>query len=329
MSIKTDRVISIGIVVACLLSSVALFAKKNTNVSASSKKESNLSFDWKDSMNLASNADVAVLDLSGPIMYGSAGGFGGDSGIDANHVIHTLEKIEKDKVKAVFLRLNTPGGTAAASQAIYEKIQSIKSRSKIKFYSFMQDVAASGGYYIASSCDKIYANPSTLTGSIGVIMQVPNYTDLANKIGYQTNTIKSGKFKDLGNGARKMLPEERELLQNLINDTYGEFVKSVSKGRHLPEAKVKELGDGRIYTGNQALKNGLVDKLGQESDAMDDLAKELKLGGKPKTKNYTKSPFEKIMGEIGVKAPNLSFESILSSFETSTKFQRIPLMLYK
>lgn len=324
MKANVDRIIASLILVTCLASSIGVFVKKG----ASEKRDaSDISFSWDNG--ISSKTDIAIIDLYGPIMYGSSSGFGGDSNIDANQIINTLEKIDKDKVKAVFLRLNTPGGTASASQAIYEKIQSIKKKSGTKFYSFMQDVAASGGYYIASACDKIYANPSTMTGSIGVIMQIPNYTDLSNKIGIQTTTIKSGKFKDIGNGARKMMPEEQELLQALINDTYNEFSMAVSKGRKMPIDKVRELGDGRIYTGNQAFKNGLVDKLSQEWEAIDDLKKDLKITGKAKVKNYTKSPFEKILGEIGAKSGMPNIDTLLNSTDFSPKLQKIPLMLYR
>ncbi len=324
MKANVDRIIASLILVTCLASSIGVFVKKG----ASEKRDSSdISFSWDDG--ISSKTDIAIVDLYGPIMYGSSSGFGRDSNIDANQVINTLEKIDKDKVKAVFLRLNTPGGTASASQAIYEKIQSIKKKSGTKFYSFMQDVAASGGYYIASACDKIYANPSTMTGSIGVIMQIPNYTDLSNKIGIQTTTIKSGKFKDIGNGARKMMPEEQELLQALINDTYNEFSMAVSKGRKMPIEKVRELGDGRIYTGNQAFKNGLVDKLSQEWEAIDDLKKDLKITGKAKVKNYTKSQFEKILGEIGAKSGMPNIDTLLNSTDFAPKLQKIPLMLYR
>ena len=324
MKANVDRIIASLILVTCLASSIGVFVKKG----ASEKRDaSDISFSWDNG--ISSKTDIAIIDLYGPIMYGSSSGFGGNSNIDANQIISTLEKIDKDKVKAVFLRLNTPGGTASASQAIYEKIQSIKKKSGTKFYSFMQDVAASGGYYIASACDKIYANPSTMTGSIGVIMQIPNYTDLSNKIGIQTTTIKSGKFKDIGNGARKMMPEEQELLQALINDTYNEFSMAVSKGRKMPIEKVRELGDGRIYTGNQAFKNGLVDKLSQEWEAIDDLKKDLKITGKAKVKNYTKSPFEKILGEIGAKSGMPNIDTLLNSTDFAPKLQKIPLMLYR
>ncbi|MFN8575892.1 MAG: signal peptide peptidase SppA [Candidatus Sericytochromatia bacterium] len=323
---NTERIVSSALIALCFASVITGFifqrspkeTKEVTEVSNSSV------ISWGETAFGGKKADIAVVDISGPIMYGESSSFG-SSGSGANQLIPILDKIEKDKVKALFLRLNSPGGTASASQAIYEKVMKMR-KSGIKVYSFMQDIAASGAYYIASASDVIYANPSTLTGSIGVIMQVPNYTDLSNKIGIQTITIKSGKFKDIGNGARKMADEEKTLLQNLINDTYNEFVKAVSKGRNLPEATVKQLGDGRIYTGNQAKANKLVDKLGTEEDSINELAKLIKVDGEPKLKNYTKPSWEKIF-DINAKSPLQG--TILENPQFNTQFNKIPLMLYK
>ncbi|MBC7473716.1 MAG: signal peptide peptidase SppA [Candidatus Sericytochromatia bacterium] len=320
---KTDRIIAGTLVALCFASVITGFIfQKNSNPT---NAKSN-SFSWSDSSFGIKKADIAVIDISGPIMYSESNGFG-SSGVNANDIIPMLEQIKKDKIKGIFLRINSPGGTASASQAIYEKIMFLKKNSNIKVVSFMEDIAASGAYYIASASDVIYANPSTLTGSIGVIMQIPNYTDLQNKIGYQTNTIKSGKFKDIGNSSRKMTDDERTLLQNLINDTYNEFAKAVSKGRKLSIEKVKQLGDGRIYTGNQANDNKLIDKLGSESDAINELARELKIDGEPKLKNYSKASWEKLFG--GLSSKSVITGTVFDSPEFSASFNKIPLTLYK
>ncbi len=320
---KTDRIIAGTLVALCFSSVITGFIfQKNSNPT----NEKSSSFSWSDSSFGMKKADIAVIDISGPIMYSESNGFG-SSGVNANDIIPMLEQIKKDKIKGIFLRINSPGGTASASQAIYEKIMFLKKNSNIKVVSFMQDIAASGAYYIASASDVIYANPSTLTGSIGVIMQIPNYTDLQNKIGYQTNTIKSGKFKDIGNSSRKMTDDEKTLLQNLINDTYNEFAKAVAKGRKLSIEKVKQLGDGRIYTGNQANDNKLIDKLGSESDAINELARELKLDGVPKLKNYSKASWEKLFG--GLNSKSVITGTVFDSPEFSASFNKIPLTLYK
>lgn len=322
---KTDRIIAGTLIALCFASVVAGFIFQRSPKESVALEESTGTsvISWSDSFS-GKKPDIAVIDVSGPIMYGESGGFS-SSGASANQIIPILDKIEKEKVKGVLIRLNSPGGTASASQAIYEKIMKMR-KNGTKFYSFMQDVAASGAYYIASATDVIYANPSTLTGSIGVIMQVPNYTELSNKIGVQTITIKSGKFKDIGNGSRKMEQEEKTLLQNLINDTYNEFVKAVAKGRNLPESTVKTLGDGRIYTGNQAKSNKLVDKLGTEEDVVNDLAKVINISGEPKLKNYSKPSWEKIF-DMSAKSPFKG--TVLENPEFSTQLNKIPLMLYK
>ncbi len=324
---KTDRIIAGALLALCFSSILTGFLFQRTpSASKTISTESSSVMLWDNLPIAGKKADIAIIDISGAIMYGESGGFG-SSGASANQLLPILDKIEKDNIKGVLLRLNSPGGTASASQAIYEKIMSMRKNKKIKFYSFMQDVAASGAYYIASACDVIYANPSTLTGSIGVIMQVPNYTELSNKIGVQMITIKSGKFKDIGNGSRKMTDDERNLIQTLINDTYGEFVKAVANGRNIPEARVRQLGDGRIYTGNQAKANKLVDKLGTEYDSLNDLSKSIGINGEPKLKNYTKSSSWEKLFEMGAKSPLSG--TILESPEFSANFNKIPLMLYK
>lgn len=325
---KTDRIIASTLIGLCFASVIAGFVFQRTpkDIKEETSTESTSSmFSWGETAFSGKKADIAVIDIAGPIMYGESGGFN-SSGASANQLLPILDKIEKDKVKAILLRLNSPGGTASASQAIYEKIMAMRKKNGVKVYSFMQDVAASGAYYIASASDVIYANPSTLTGSIGVIMQVPNYTNLSSKIGLETITIKSGKFKDIGNGARKMTDDEKTLLQNLINDTYGEFVKAVSRGRNLPETTVRQLGDGRIYTGNQARANKLVDKLGTEEDTINELAKLIKVDGEPKLKNYTKPSWEKLF-DMNAKSPFTG--TVFQAPEFTAQFNKIPLMLYK
>lgn len=324
---KTDRIIAFVLIILCFVSALSGFLFQRKISPSGEKDKPSKMFSWSETGFGLKEGNIGLIEISGPIMYGSEGGFS-PSNTDANEIISSLEKARKDKLKGILIRLNSPGGTASASQAIYEKIMSIRKSDNIKVYSFMQDVAASGAYYIASATDVIYANPSTLTGSIGVIIQIPNFSDLGNKIGISTVTIKSGKYKDIGNAGRKMTDDEKALLQNMINDTYGEFVEAVSKGRKLPVETVKKLGDGRIYTGNQAYANKLVDKLGQEQDAVNDLAKVLKLEGEPKLKNITKHPWEKFFEEFGSTKTPLS-GTILSSPEFSSKFYKIPLMLYK
>lgn len=243
---------------------------------------------------------VALIKISGVITGGSSdvSPFGSDSG-GSETIIKQLESARKNRsAKAIVLRINSPGGSAAGSEEVYKEIMLIRKEGKPVFTS-MGDVAASGGYYIASACDKIYADSSTLTGSIGVIFETPDMTQLFKKIGLGANVIKSGKFKDIGNPARPMTEEERILIKGLIMDTYGEFVKAVSEGRKMPLSEVKELADGRVFSGNQAKKLKLIDEIGGLNDTIKEAAKLGGISGEPKVKNYTsRSLFSSLIGDV-------------------------------
>ena len=162
--------------------------------------------------------------------------------------------------------MDSPGGAVAPSQEIYEEVK--KATLKKKVIVSMGSVAASGGYYISAPADRIIANPGTLTGSIGVIMEIPNIEGLMNKIGVKTEVIKSGRHKDIASAFRKMGKEERLILQSVLDDVHEQFIKAVSDGRKIPFDEVKKLADGRIFTGRQAMEARLVDELGTLEDAI-------------------------------------------------------------
>lgn len=186
-----------------------------------------------------------------------------------------LEHIKNDdKVKAILLLIDSPGGGITASDIIYNDILKYKEELGEKIVVLMGDVAASGGYYIAVAADKIIAHPTTVTGSIGVILPLINISDLIHKYGIKDDSITSGPLKDIGSPTRPMTPEEKEILEGIIHDMYERFVSVVAAGRDMPIEKVKKLADGRIYTAQQALEDGLVDQLGYLSDAVKQ-AKEL------------------------------------------------------
>ena len=186
---------------------------------------------------------------------------------------------ERDDVKAVIIRINSPGGGVGPSQEIYSEIKRLRETKKV--VASMGAVAASGGYYIAAAADKIVANPGTITGSIGVIIEFVNVEDLLKKIGLKGYTIKSGRFKDIGSPIKEMEPEEKELLQEVVNDVYGQFVEAVSSGRNIPREEVEKIADGRILSGAQAKKAGLVDSLGTLQDAITIGASLAGIKGKP------------------------------------------------
>lgn len=220
-------------------------------------------------LDLGKENAIGIVRIEGVISMNRDGGFFFGSSNMVERVEKDLERLAKKKqVKAIILRINSPGGTVASSQEIYRIIRQLKEKHKKPIVAFMGDVAASGGYYVASACDAIVAAPGTLTGSIGVIFQTMHYDQLAQRFGVHFNTIKSGKFKDIGNPARPMLPEERELLQNLISAAYDQFVQAISDGRKMPIEKVRELADGRIYIAEQAVNKGLIDSIGGFEDAV-------------------------------------------------------------
>jgi protease-4 len=172
-----------------------------------------------------------------------------------------LDKAAKDRaVKAVVLRIHSPGGTATASEIIYGEIRRFKAKKPVPVVAQLVGIATSGAYYAAMATDSVYANPTTVTGSIGVIFTGVNVSGLMEKLGLADQTITTGPYKDVGSPLRRMTPEDRALVQGVLNDLYRRFVEVVAAGRpHLPAARVAELADGRIYSATQAQANGLVD----------------------------------------------------------------------
>jgi protease-4 len=180
-----------------------------------------------------------------------------------------LEKAEKDpSVRAVVLRINSPGGTVTASDVLYHEVSTFKARRKVPVIAAIMDVGASGGYYVALAADRIVAHPTTVTGSIGVLMLSVNSSGLLEKIGVSATYIKSGALKDMGSPFRVMSAEERVLFQGLIDRLYGRFVSLVARERHLDEAQVRGFSDGRVYTAQEAEALGLVDRIGYLEDAL-------------------------------------------------------------
>ena len=222
---------------------------------------------------------VAVIELAG-IMTSSHNV--GSRAVSARKIIAQLEKYrDDDSVKAIVLRVDTPGGTVVAAQEIHGELMRLRAGSGKKIVVSMGDLAASGGYYVACAADRVFASPGTLTGSIGVIMQFPNYQGLFGKIGLGTNTIKSGEFKDVGNGAREMSDRDRRLLQGLVDDVYSQFVEAVAAGRRMSPEQVRPLADGRVFSGRQAQQLGLVDELGDLDAAIAAAGKLAGIEGKP------------------------------------------------
>ncbi|HQY56229.1 MAG: signal peptide peptidase SppA [Nitrospira sp.] len=218
-----------------------------------------------------SNQDrVALIRIEGVIL-------------DAQATISELKQYsENPLVKAIVLRIDSPGGGVVPSQEIHDAVKRVKNKSNKAVIASMGTVAASGGYYIAAATDRIIANPGTLTGSIGVIMEMANFEGLMKKVGVEGVVIKSGRFKDVGSPLRKMSDEERKLLQSVMDDVHHQFIQAVADGRSLEVSDVEPLADGRIYTGRQAKEVRLVDELGDLDDAIHIAADIAGMEGEPK-----------------------------------------------
>ena len=198
----------------------------------------------------------------------------------SSEIIEEIHQYQEDEgVKAIILRIDSPGGGVGPAQEIYREV--LKARSKKKVVTSMGSVAASGGYYIACASDLIIANPGTITGSIGVLMEFSNFEELLKKIGIKGVVLKSGEHKDIGSPFREMTPEEKRIIQEVIDNVHQQFIEAVAEGRRLDRTKVVQIADGRIITGEQAKKLGLVDQMGNLQDAIDTTAKMVGIEGKP------------------------------------------------
>jgi len=227
---------------------------------------------------LAGKDGVAIVRIEGPIL-------------DSYQTVEELKTFAEDPlVKAIVVRIDSPGGGVAPSQEIYNAVKRVRKEKNKTVIASMGTVAASGGYYIAVATDRILANPGTLTGSIGVIMQLANFQDLLEKIGVKNVVVKSGKFKDIGSPFRPMQDEDRKLLQLVMDDVHRQFIDAVAEGRSLDQAEVEQLADGRVFTGQQAKSILLVDDIGDLHDAIK-LAGELGgIEGEPRVMETSK-PF--------------------------------------
>lgn len=233
---------------------------------------------------------VAVIRIDGAIVGGPRNDvlFGASGMTTSEQIMYEMEKARKDnRAKAVLIRINSPGGSTGATQEIAEEMDKIKSAGKPIIIS-MGDTCASAGYWIASKGDYIFANPATLTGSIGVYMEYTNVEELMNKLGIHSEKIKSGEHKDIMSMYRPMTPEENQMIQQMVDDIYAQFVSTVADGRQMDIEKVKKIADGRILTGKQAMDLGLVDAMGNYYDALSYAGGRAGLDGETiPTKKYT------------------------------------------
>jgi len=220
-----------------------------------------------DGKDLSISSGVGLVEVKGLIL-------------DPQETVKQLHDFGKeDKVKAVVLRIDSPGGVVGPSQEISSAVKKLKDRKPVIVS--MGSAAASGGYYIAAPATLIYANPGTITGSIGVLMKFSNLEGLMGKIGMKAFTLKTGKFKDVGSPARTMSEEEKAMLQSVIDSTHAQFIRAVAEGRKLPLEKVREIADGRIFSGEQAMELKLIDRMGTMQDAVEEAARLGGISGEP------------------------------------------------
>ena len=251
-------------------------------------------------LNFPSTKAIGVIEIEGPIY-------------ESNTVVNQIKSYTKNPmIKGILLRIDSPGGGVSASQEIYSEVKNAKSKGK-KIVVSMGSLAASGGYYVACPADIIVANPGTLTGSIGVIMEFPVVDDLMKKLGIRFEVIKSKEHKDIGSPFRKMTEQERQLLNETTLDIYDQFVQVIVDNRKITKEKVLQFADGRIFSGRQAQALGLVDSLGTYEDAIKITAKLCGISGEP---------------QIIKERPKFSFIKRVLSRSLFKLFSPLPLYLY-
>ena len=275
---------------------------------------------------------VAVINIEGTIVSGGDVQdtlFQQSTGVTSGSIMRQIrDAAEDDSVKALLLNINSGGGSATAAEEIGRELKRFKETTNKPIVATMSDMGASAAYWIAAcSSDKIYANSTTLTGSIGVYMPYMNTQELFKKIGIKTDKIKSGPYKDILSNDRPMTEAEKILLQNMVNEIYNEFITVVVTGRKMDEAHIRNLADGRIYTGSQAKNLGLVDELGNYYDALAAAGKlaEITPGkdGLPPVKQHVKQqPWEYLLGaEIANVVKSQLVESISAGLQGDASLQ--------
>ncbi|MFQ3614151.1 MAG: signal peptide peptidase SppA [Cyanobacteriota bacterium] len=275
---QLNRILAVSLVVICLIAAIVGGTRPTPEPSRGGV-----------SLEAARGGDrIELVNLEGTIGGPRSSGF---VSLPTSPLDQLRDAVRDRSVKAVLLRINSPGGAVGSSQELYRAVTALHEVGK-PVIAFMEDIAASGGYYVASAADKIYANPGTLTGSIGVIISGLSFGELLDNYGVEPQTFKTGEFKDILSPFRTATPQEQRLLQDLVENTLDQFIRDVAQGRqHLPEegadevldaemiarrqgldeARVRQLADGRIFTGAQALEVGLVDALGGYTEAVEDL----------------------------------------------------------
>ena len=257
---------------------------------------------------------IGLVTIDGMIAAGGSGIFSAGQG---DYLLGELRRAADDPIRALVVRINSPGGTAASSQEIYSELMRVREKGKIVVVS-MGDLAASGGYMVACAADHIVANPATLTGSIGVIMDVSNFEGLYDLLGIEYDVVKSGQFKDMYSPARSLNDLERELLENMIADIYEQFIDTIVDGRGMDRDDVLPFADGRLLTGRQALDAGFVDELGTLYDAIERASQLAGIEGEPRLYHYG----VRNLWSMRMPGFKLDFSNIIPGLERDSLFLR-------
>jgi len=238
---------------------------------------------------------IGVVDLQGVI-------------VDPNETVEQLRKFaDDDSIKAIIIHVNSPGGGVAASEEIYRQVKRIRDEHKKYIVSAIETVGASGAYYVSSATNKIYADNGSVVGSIGVIAEWVNYGDLMRWAKLKPEVLKVGQFKDTGDPTRELTPAERQYMQGLIDNMYGQFVSAVAEGRHAKVDDIKPIADGRVWTGQQALNMHLIDQIADFRTAVLETAKSVKISGEPvlvHTERERKSLLDLLFGDVSPWLPS-------------------------
>lgn len=241
---------------------------------------------------------IAIIDLDGVIQdNGDVTSIWSSGGYNHKLFMEQLNHAKDDNAtKAIILRVNTPGGGVVESAEIHRKIVQIQEETKKPVYVSMGGIAASGGYYVSAPADKIFASPETMTGSLGVIMQGTNYGELAKKLGVDFVTIKSGEYKDIMSQTREMTEAERNIMKSMLDNSFNGFVKVIAEGRNMPEERVREIADGRIYDGRQAKELDLIDDFGYLEEVIEAIRADYSLDGASVVRYGAYSGFPSLFG---------------------------------
>lgn len=312
---RLDRIFALILIVLCLVATLGNWLGESTPSTKSSEK-----------IGVNTQANIALLEIYGIISDEPTNtSLIASNTSNSNALIKAIRKVREDDMKAILLHINSPGGTAAASQAVYQELMRTREETDIKIVASLGDIAASGGYYVASAADRIMANPATLTGSIGVIVSTQNISALLDKIGVRVGNIKSGRYKDILSPYDDLSEGERNIVEEIVAQTYQQFLDAIVASREITLEELKPLADGRIFTGEQAKQVNLVDSLGNYYDALQQVAELAEITGEPKVRNYTSPDWRDSLGiflsSSWQQIPNIGTQLIRQCIEQLTRVE--------